>query len=122
MTAAVDARDTHHAWASAVLKRPGIYLTCEAAVAEAVHLLKNNARAVAALRVMLKKIRIAALSGEAVDVALRMVEKHAPRMDYADACALVLMRDQSNPLALTVDTTDFTVYRVPFFSPAGLFC
>jgi predicted nucleic acid-binding protein len=49
------------------------------------------------------------------------VEHWAPRMDFADACALVLARNYERAFVLTIDFRDFSAYRVPFASPEGAF-
>lgn len=43
------------------------------------------------------------------------------RMDYADACAVLLARRYKGSVVLTTDHRDFSVYRVPFVSPKGEF-
>jgi predicted nucleic acid-binding protein len=43
------------------------------------------------------------------------------RMDYADACAVLLARRHKGAVVLTTDHRDFSVYRVPFVSPRGEF-
>ncbi len=48
-------------------------------------------------------------------------EKWAPRMDFADACAVVLVRQYERAFVLTTDFRDFSVYRVAFASPHGAF-
>jgi hypothetical protein len=45
----------------------------------------------------------------------------APRMDFADACAVVLARNYEPAFVLTADFRDFSAYRVPFASPEGAF-
>ena len=45
----------------------------------------------------------------------------APRMDFADACAVVLARNYERAFVLTTDFLDFSTYRVPFASPEGAF-
>jgi predicted nucleic acid-binding protein len=42
-------------------------------------------------------------------------------MDYADACAVVLVRSYGHAFVLTTDFRDFSTYRVPFASPEGAF-
>ena len=44
-----------------------------------------------------------------------------PRMDFADACAVVLVRSYDPAFVLTTDSRDFSAYRVPFASPEGAF-
>lgn len=49
------------------------------------------------------------------------VERWAPRMDFADACAVVLARRHDRSFVLTTNFRDFAVYRVPFAAPEGAF-
>jgi predicted nucleic acid-binding protein len=49
------------------------------------------------------------------------IERSAPRMDFADACAVVLVRSYQRAFVLTTDFRDFSAYRVPFASPEGAF-
>jgi len=45
----------------------------------------------------------------------------APRMDFADACAVVLVSKYERAFVLTNDFRDFSAYRVAFASPEGAF-
>ena len=49
------------------------------------------------------------------------IERWAPRMDFADGCAVVLARSYERAFVLTTDFRDFSSYRVPFASPEGAF-
>ena len=49
------------------------------------------------------------------------IERWAPRIDFADACAVVLARSYERAFVLTTDFRDFSSYRVPFASPEGAF-
>jgi hypothetical protein len=49
------------------------------------------------------------------------MERYAPMMDYADACAVLLARVHAGALVATTDHRDFSTYRVPFISPKGKF-
>jgi hypothetical protein len=42
-------------------------------------------------------------------------------MDLADGCLVALAARDADAVVLTTDTRDFSTYRVPFASPAGLF-
>jgi predicted nucleic acid-binding protein len=56
-----------------------------------------------------------------IDDVLGEVERWAPRMDFADACAVVLAGTYENAFVLTTDFRGFSTYRVPFASPEGAF-
>jgi predicted nucleic acid-binding protein len=45
----------------------------------------------------------------------------APRMDFADTCAVVLARNYERAFVLTTNFRDFSAYRVPFASSEGAF-
>ena len=97
LVAAIDAGDSHHAWAKATLpKLSGRLLTCEAVASEAAHLLDNDPAAMASLHVFLGRMEI-----------------------------VPVLRDELDQVALDTsyrdDTRDFSTYRVPFASPEGLF-
>jgi predicted nucleic acid-binding protein len=49
------------------------------------------------------------------------IERWAPRMDFADGCAVVLARNYDGAFVLTTDFRDFATYGVPFASPEGAF-
>jgi predicted nucleic acid-binding protein len=122
LAAAISAGDPHHAWAGrALLTLRGHLVTCEAAITEAQHILKNNARALGALRLQVARMSVAPLSPTHLDEVFAESVKYAPRMDFADACAVVLARLYPRAFVLTTDFKDFSTYRVPFASPAGAF-
>lgn len=122
LAAAIDAGDAAHPWAKAVLLRlPGRYVTTEAALTEAVHLLQNDARAVAALARLVARMEVVPLAPARVAGALEAVREWAPAMDYADACAVLLARELPGAFVLTTVRRDFATYRVPFACPEGAF-
>jgi predicted nucleic acid-binding protein len=122
LKAAIDRGDADHAWAVRTLKRvPARFVTCEAAIAEAQHGLENHPVAVRALRRLVARMDVVALAPDRIAAVLEMVEQWAPRMDFADACAVVLARSYEHAFVLTTDFRDFSAYRVPFASPEGAF-
>jgi len=122
LVAAINGDDPHHRWAAAALRGlRGRALTCEAALTEAVHLLANDRAAVGALRVLARRMEVVPLAPARVAAVLAEVEAAAPRLDYADACALLLARDHPGAFVLTTDFRDFSALRVPFASPQGVF-
>jgi predicted nucleic acid-binding protein len=95
--------------------------TCEAVVAEALHLIGNAPAAIEALRAFLQRMEVAAVLHEELDAVFAELRRYAPRMDLADSCLVVLAARHRDALVLTTDTRDFSTYRIPFASPDGLF-
>lgn len=120
--AAINAGDLHHSWArNALLEATGRFVTTEAAVTEAVHLLENNRRAVAALTQLVSRMELVPLAPDHVREVLKLVGQWAPHMDYADTCAVLLAGELPRAFVLTTDRRDFATYRVPFACPEGAF-
>jgi len=105
-------RDVHHQWAAlqtAELSPP--WLTCEAVLSEAFHLL--GARGGPALRAMLlrRSLRAAFNLAEHLPAVLKLMEKYADvPMSLADACLVRMTETHAESLILTTDA-DFRVYR-----------
>ena len=122
LVAAIDAGDSHHAWAKATLpKLTGRMLTCEAVASEAAHLLDNNPAAMASLHAFLGRMEIVPVLRDELDQVFARLNRYATRMDLADGCLVALAARDSDAIVLTTDTRDFSTYRVPFASPEGLF-
>lgn|GEM_PF-56533 len=96
----------------------GGFIVTSAAVAEATHLLGNAPAALAALRGLVGRMTVE--DPAPVDVLVEMAHWE-PRMDYADACAVLLARRHKGAVVLTTDHRDFSIYKVPFISPRGEF-
>ncbi len=122
LKAAIDRGDADHNWAVRVFSAvPARYITFEAAIAEAQHGLENHPAAMRALRKLLARMDIVAVATALILPVFNEVERSAPRMDFADACAVVLARNYERAFVLTTDFRDFSAYRVPFASPEGAF-
>ena len=122
LKAAVDRDDEHHAWAVRVFREtPGRFVTCEAALAATLHLVENDPAAVAAIRRLCARMEVLPVAPERIAAVFAEVARWAPRMDFADACAVVLARGFRRSFVLTTDFRDFSTYRVPFASPEGVF-
>jgi predicted nucleic acid-binding protein len=122
LKAAIDRGDPDHRWAVAAFRRvPGRFVTCEAAITEALHGLENRPAAVRALRQLVTRMDVVSCASERLSPVFDEIERWAPRMDFADACAVVLVRSYQSAFVLTTDFRDFAAYRVPFASPAGAF-
>jgi uncharacterized protein len=105
-------RDVHHQWAALqTAELPPPWLTCEAVLSEAFHLL--GARGGPALRAMLlrRSLRAAFDLAEHLPAVLKLMEKYADvPMSLADACLVRMTETHAESLILTTDA-DFRVYR-----------
>lgn len=112
LVALLSRRDTHHRWAAArAVSHPPPWLTCEAALSEAFHLL--GPRGLRPLGELLRRGLVVPAFEAAKDMAavLRLMEKYADvPMSLADACLVRMTEALPDPLLLTTDS-DFRVYR-----------
>jgi predicted nucleic acid-binding protein len=112
LVALLSRRDANHHWAVAQASRfPPPWVTCEAVLSEAFHLLgESGAQSLASLL-----HRDAVVCGyrfyEDTDAVLKLLEKYSDvPMSFADAC-LVRMTETLNDLTLLTTDTDFRIYR-----------
>jgi len=128
LVAFLSERDRHHAWAAAAFSTVAPpALTCEAALAEAWHLLRGTAKGQSALLELVASGAVAielALRDE-LDSVRRLVHRYRDRpMSLADACLVRLAELYDDAQVMTVDR-DFSVYRkhsrqaIPLVSPFG---
>ena len=103
----------YKSWAEELLGRlPLPLVTCEAVITEAAHLLGSSVRLMEAINQKLIVCRFD-LQREALLIG-QMCAKYADQpMDLADACIVRLYEThrEGSATILTVDRTDFTVYR-----------
>lgn len=119
LIALIDSADEHHGWAlRSVRPLPPPWITSSSVLAEVTHHFANEARALAALRRLTSGM---AIEEPVADAVLGLMERYAPNMDYADACAVLLAKTHKAAVVVTTDHRDFSVYRVPFVSPLGEF-
>ena len=122
LVAALDRSDEHHRWAKRTLpKLRGRAITCEPCVTEALHLLENAPRAIAALRAFLERMEIVPVLPTEFASVFDELEAFAPAMDLADGYLVNLQRRIPASIIVTTDHRDFATYRVPFLSPLGVF-
>lgn len=120
--AAIDRGDPDHAWAVRVLRATRArFITTEAAITEAQHGLENHPTALRALRRLVARMDVVSVAGTLLEEVFDEAERWAPRMDFADGCAVVLARRYEAGFVLTTDFRDFSTYRVAFASPEGAF-
>ena len=120
--AAIDRTDEHHAWAKRTLpKLSGRVVTCEACIAEALHLLENAPAAITALGRLLERMEVVPVLPTDLPAVFGCIADFAPNMDLADGCLVVLQQHIPRSIVVTTDHRDFATYRVPFLSPHGIF-
>jgi predicted nucleic acid-binding protein len=112
LVALLSRRDANHRWAATQSPRlPPPWMTCEAALSEAFHLL--GARGVPSLVALLRRRALVCTFnfGEDTEAALKLLQKYADvPMSFADACFVRMTEIMNDPILLTCDS-DFRVYR-----------
>jgi uncharacterized protein len=112
LIALLSRRDGNHRWASEQAPRlPPTWITCEAVVSEASHLL--GARGTPSLVSLLRRGAIVCSYRFADDMnaVLGLLEKYADvPMSFADACLVRMTETLNDPVLLTTDH-DFRIYR-----------
>lgn len=114
LVALLDRSDKWHHWAVDVFRllRPPV-LTCEAVLAETLHLLRDSRASRRALAQLCSRqiIRLA-FDFEAESTAIwRLLDKYDDvPMDFADACIVRMTETHPTSRVWTVDS-DFTIYR-----------
>jgi uncharacterized protein len=122
LAAFINAGDDHHEWARKTLpKLIGRFVTCEAVVVEALHILGNSRLAIDGLRSWLDRMHVVPMLNPYKDAVFADLRAFSPGMDLADACLVAAAKRDAWALVVTTDTRDFSTYRVPFLSPQGLF-
>lgn len=114
MAAYLNQRDHWHAWADEVFARiPGPYLTTESNISEACHILERQAvKGSLALYRLLDTglIQVASLHENLPEVQAHVAKFQDRRVDFADACLVVLAGRFPRLPIVTTDRADFTVY------------
>lgn len=111
LVAFANANDKHHAWAvqiAADVMEP--LLTCEAVMAETAFHLKSTAVALAMLNEGL--VSLAFDCRDHFDQLTRLADRYADRTpDLADLCLVRMSEIFPKHSVITIDRTDFRVYR-----------
>lgn len=113
LLAYLNRNDPHHVWAVAVMKqvRPPM-LVCEPVLTEVTYFLREDGLAVDPLFQLLER---GAMRLE-FDISahwprIRVLMARYPQMDLADASIVVMSELHPRCQVLTIDRTDFSVYR-----------
>jgi len=124
--AALRAEEINHAWAVSQSQRFSHFVTCEAVLAEACARLNYYGEDQTRVVALVTKGAVVVdfdfnRSAHRIE---RLMKKYADQpMDLADACLVAMSEKSSDCLVLTLDATDFKVYRrhdrqlIPFLSP-----
>jgi len=112
LVALLSRRDAHHHWAVAQAPRlPPPWMTCEAVLSEAFHLLGR-----AGTRSLVPLLRRGAVVcsyrlANDIDAVLKLLERYGDvPMSLADACLVRMTETLNEPMLLTTDA-DFHIYR-----------
>jgi predicted nucleic acid-binding protein len=101
-----------HEWAVAQVPRlPKMWLTCEAALSEAFHLLERRGERPLAALLRRGVVVLRFDLGDELEAVLVLMDKYANvPMSLADACLVRMSETLSDPIVLTTDA-DFRIYR-----------
>ena len=113
LVAYLNRNDPFHAWAVALMKqvRPPM-LTCEAVLTEAAYFLREDELDVDPLFQLLERNALRLEFDASTHwPRIRTLMARYRRMDLADASVVVMSELQRRCQVLTVDRTDFTIYR-----------
>jgi predicted nucleic acid-binding protein len=126
LVAFLNRTDRHHAWAVEIAKQVDEpLLTCDAVLAETAFQVEDAARALALVR---EGLVVPAFSvSQEIPRLERLAQRYADRQpDLADLCLVRLSELHPKHSVITVDVSDFRVYRrnqrevIPLIHPPGL--
>jgi predicted nucleic acid-binding protein len=105
-------RDANHAWAVTQSQRyPLPWITCEAVLSEAFHLLETHGGPALAALLQRRAVVCGFVLDQDLERTLRPIDKYsAIPMSLADACLVRMTETLGDPLLVTTDA-DFRVYR-----------
>jgi predicted nucleic acid-binding protein len=112
LVALLGRRDSHHEWAVAQLPQaPPPWMSCEAAVSEAFHLLGSAGQSALSNLLRRKMLVMSFNLDQSLEPVLSLMHKYADMpMSLADACLVRMSETYAEPLLLTTDA-DFRIYR-----------
>ena len=127
LVAYLNRNDPYHLWAVAAMKqiRPPV-LACESVLTEALYFLREDRVDVDPLfRLIERKAVVLDFDLSVHWPRVRALMKRWERMDLADASVVVMSELHRKSQVLTVDRTDFSIYRrndrqvIAFIAPPG---
>ena len=112
LVALLSRRDRHHQWSAALVPRfAPPWITCEAVLSEAFHLLGPAGEP--QLAELLRRRAVSAVFnlGDELEPVLKLLHKYTDvPMSLADACLVRMTETLADPVVLTTDD-DFRIYR-----------
>jgi hypothetical protein len=120
LKAAIDAGDVDHEWAvKAFCFVRGRFITFEAAITGPARSGKPGGYERCAD--LSQEWSVTSVAAEFLGPVFDEAETWAPRMDFADACAVVRVRRFERSFVFATDFRDFSTCRILFASPEGAF-
>lgn len=112
LVALLSRRDGNHRWAAAQAPRlPPPWMTCEAVLSEASHLLGGYGTGSLASLLRRGALVCGYRFADDMDAVFKLLEKYADvPMSFADACLVRMTETLNDPMLLTTDA-DFRIYR-----------
>jgi uncharacterized protein len=105
-------RETNHRWAAEQAQsQPPTWMTCEAVLSEAFHLLQADGGSSLAALLRRRSLNPSFSLGADTEAILRLMLKYVDvPMSFADACLVRMTETLPDPILLTTDR-DFRIYR-----------
>ena len=105
-------RDAYHRWAVAQASEfPPPWITCEAVMSEAFHLIGPHGASKLAALITRRSLIATFRFRDDVEPVVKFIEKYSNvPMGFADACLVRMTETLSDPVLLTIDS-DFRIYR-----------
>lgn len=103
--------DPYTPWATQLIRSlPYPLFTCDAVLTEAAHFLRSPAKLLAAMK---RGLLVSRFDTQiAASRLLELSEKYKDQpMDFADACLVCMSEQTKDCMVVTIDRSDFSVYR-----------
>jgi uncharacterized protein len=112
VVALLSSQDTHHQWAvSQASEFPPSWLTCEAVLSEAFHLLGRHGSLSLGAMLRRRALIVSFEFAKNVEPVVKLIDKYSDvPMGFGDACLVRMTETFADPVILTTDQ-DFRVYR-----------
>ena len=112
LVALLSRRDSHHRWAvQQASENSPPWLTCEAVLSEAFHLLGDNGAPQLSAMLLRRAVTVVFNLEGSLESVLTLLRKYGEvPMSLADACLVRMSETVADPVILTTDS-DFQIYR-----------